>query len=146
MAIFTRLCRTLITFSLLRLISAVPGVLQPTFVTPRALPANTQLKVLCVGDSITVGIGDGHPMLEGLNNGYRLDLYNMLTAAGLDTQFVGSQISGTNNPQPRMEGYGFQVIDTILGKIQGDSIMSEHPNLVLIHAGIENNDLFQISN
>lgn len=90
-----------------------------------------------MGDSITVGIGDGYPILQGLNNGYRLDLYDLLTAHGLEAQFVGTQISGTNNPQPRMEGYGFQTIDTILGKVQNDSILDDHPNLVLIHAGID---------
>ncbi|QIW98678.1 hypothetical protein AMS68_004196 [Peltaster fructicola] len=107
---------------------------------PRVFPADFQLKVLCLGDSITVGIGDGHPILQGLNNGYRLDLYNFLMNAGVSPQFVGSQVSGTDNPQPHNEGYGGAVINYISDQLKAGGSLAQQPNLILIHAGTNDND------
>lgn len=107
---------------------------------PRAFPPNFQVKVLCVGDSITVGVGDGYPTGTQENNGYRLNLYNLLTNAGVNPQFIGSQISGTDNPQPHHEGYGSFFINSMLNALKASGALSQQPNLVLIHAGTNDND------
>ncbi len=53
-------------------------------------PPPTTLKIMPLGDSITYGVG-------GTNAGYRGPLYDLLTAEGMNFQFVGS---ATGNPGP----------------------------------------------
>lgn len=141
--------RTFLTFSLLVIsTSAWPWdrFLFPALKQKRALPSGFNPKVLCVGDSITVGFGD-HPdpnnIPDGTNNGYRLDLYNKFTDAGYSPIFLGSQTSGTNNPQPHHEGYGGQVINTIMANVKSGGALSQGPNLILIHAGTNDMDVNQ---
>ncbi|QIW94884.1 hypothetical protein AMS68_000402 [Peltaster fructicola] len=94
----------------------------------------TPLKVLCIGDSITIGVGDDS-IGTGANNGYRLPLYNLLKKANVNVEFIGTQSSGTGNPQPHMEGYADQKINSILDNIKRNGIIRQQPNLVLIYAG-----------
>ncbi len=56
------------------------------------------VKIMALGDSITYGFG------SSTLNGYRLDLYNKLKAAGMNVQFVGTVISG-GDPVTHHEGY-----------------------------------------
>lgn len=112
----------------------------------RSISGSTLLNVLCIGDSITVGVGsDASNGPDRLQNGYRLDLYDKLTSAGINANFIGSQVSGTNNPEPNMEGYGGYTIQAILDALQTAGTIYEAPNLVLIHAGTNDDDLPSIA-
>ncbi|GBC59242.1 hypothetical protein DENIS_0178 [Desulfonema ishimotonii] len=54
------------------------------------------IKIMPLGDSVTAGLSaaDGEVLEPGLMIGYRQALYQNLTAAGYDVDFVGSQIYG----------------------------------------------------
>lgn len=80
-------------------------------------------------------------MEDEQHNGYRLDLYNLLRAAGINVKFLGSQSSGSDNPQPQHEGYGWNTINQIQQHMEEQDIMSLQPKLVLIHAGTNDNDM-----
>ncbi|KAF2172258.1 carbohydrate esterase family 3 protein [Zasmidium cellare ATCC 36951] len=118
----------------------------------RSSPFPVPLTICCVGDSITAGVGS-----EGDNAGdsYRLYLYNMITQAGTSVNFVGKQTgmyqptttSGLepatgNDPEPDNEAVGGYRIDQIITLLEQDNtITSQQPNVVLIHAGTNDNAL-----
>lgn len=63
----------------------------PVSSAPMPVPVASQtLRVMPLGDSITVGIGDGPTD----NDGYRCALRKRLTNAGFDIDYVGSQSNG----------------------------------------------------
>ncbi|KAF2161055.1 carbohydrate esterase family 3 protein [Zasmidium cellare ATCC 36951] len=118
----------------------------------RRAPFPVPLKVCCVGDSITSGIGS-----TGDNEGdaWRRYLYDLITQGGTSSTFVGKQtgqysapgggvasVSSPNFPQPDNEAAGGYRINQIIGLLQQDgTIAAEQPNLVVIHAGTNDNVL-----
>src|SRR6201999_4194866 len=54
----------------------------------RDLPKGIKLRILTLGDSITAGVGGTG------GNSYRPELYKLLTEAGAQVTFVGSQKGG----------------------------------------------------
>lgn len=122
-----------------------PGILNDTTwnFTSEALP----LRILCVGDSITVGYTDdslsgAYPFMFG----YRRGLYTQLTSANYDFKLVGS------SPQPDFgsyvppfnlrdfgqdghEGYGGETISGLTTKIAG-YMASAKPDVILLMIGI----------
>lgn len=59
---------------------------------------------------------------------------------GHPVEYIGSQVSGDNNPDNHHEGFGFQRISVILDHVKEDAVLAQQPNLVLIHAGTNDND------
>jgi lysophospholipase L1-like esterase len=99
------------------------------YVKPRG---NTDLRILCLGASITFGVG------STTGNGYRKELRDMLTAAGATVEYVGTQTSG-NMANNANEGYpGFR-IDQVMGFAWNS--YGYWPNVVLVHLGT--NDFVQ---
>jgi lysophospholipase L1-like esterase len=126
----------------------VNTVLEPVDVTP--------LRIMCLGDSITVGYTDNpswanHPF----EFGYRSGLYTRLLAAGYDFAFVGGSTEpwtgisgdpthgGTVTPtldlrdfnQDGHRGYGGAAIPTIHGGIV-EWMAADNPNVILLLVGI----------
>jgi len=92
--------------------------------------SNLQLRILALGDSITYGEGgtDG--------NGYRLPLYNSLTAAGHNVTMVGSRTNGlmVQNAIEAWKGADVEYVS-----YAANFSLWHRPNIVLLHAG--SNDL-----
>ncbi|MFD1368636.1 FG-GAP-like repeat-containing protein [Actinoplanes sichuanensis] len=113
-------------FSLFSLVS--PVLLAPGPARAADVP---HLRVLPLGDSITVGVG-------GSGGGYRLPLWNAIRGQSAFTmEFVGTQRSGPV-PDPRHEGHSSYLIDGISGQID-NWMATAAPDVVLLHIGI--NDL-----
>ena len=85
------------------------------------------LKIMPLGDSITYGIG------ATPNDSYRTDLYNRLTEAGLNVDFVGSVQSGTG-PDPDNEGHPGWSISQISEQVAG-WLQTYQPDVILLHIG-----------
>ncbi|MGC0315770.1 SGNH/GDSL hydrolase family protein [Kitasatospora acidiphila] len=117
------------------LVSAVCGPLALPAVQSASAAATATpkvVKVMPLGDSITLGIG------SSTDAGYRLPLWRMTTTQSRYTvQFVGSQHDG-DFPQPWHEGHGGWKIDDIAAHIDG-WLAAQSPDVVLLHIGI--NDL-----
>ncbi|KUI54534.1 Uncharacterized protein YpmR [Cytospora mali] len=110
---------------------AVPLALQAhNHTTPSTpLPVNTtSLRIMPLGASITYG------WLSTDGNGYRQDLLNLLTSAGVtDVTYVGSRHNGTmaNNA---VEGWPGLRIDQVLTKARS-SVPTYLPNVILLNVG-----------
>jgi lysophospholipase L1-like esterase len=85
------------------------------------------IRVMPLGDSITYGIG------PAVNNGYRADLYDRLTQAGLNVDFVGSVQSG-DGADPDNEGHPGWTIEQISAEVD-TWIADARPDVILLHAG-----------
>lgn len=108
--------------------------------------ADTPIKIMPLGDSITRGQldGGGSNFVPG---GYRDKLYRDLTSAGMSFSFVGT---ATDNPsttltaagQTRHSGYGGWRIDQIDSNLtSGLGFMNQNPDVILLQIGT--NDYFQ---
>jgi lysophospholipase L1-like esterase len=95
----------------------------------RKSPVKT-VRIMPLGDSITKGYGDGYSSAWSV--GYRADLYRRLTAAGLKVDFVGSQRSGS--PDPNHEGHSGWQIDQ-LSRNSVRWVKRYKPDVVLLMAG-----------
>jgi len=91
------------------------------------------IRIMPLGDSITVGIGDT------TNGGYRGPLYQALTAAGHSVDFVGSQVGGAIT-DPHHEGHSGWRADEIRNNISA-WLGAAAPDIVLLHIGT--NDITQ---
>src|SRR5689334_14209982 len=95
-------------------------------------------KIMPLGDSITLGVGEptGHPYA-----GYRLPLWKLLGAAGHAFDFVGSARCGPPNlPDKDHEGHpGWTIAQ--LEELLPQSLPHYRPDLILLVIGT--NDLFQ---
>ncbi|MEL7070430.1 MAG: Ig-like domain-containing protein [Cyanobacteria bacterium J06581_3] len=109
---------------------------------------NTPLKIATIGDSIT--------QADNGRNSYRRDLWNLLTQAGYNVDFVGSENKNKNNKDfpdstfdPDHEGHwGWRTDEIINGKVNkanegklADWLLGYTPDIALIHLG--SNDAFQ---
>jgi lysophospholipase L1-like esterase len=95
--------------------------------------AAATVSIMPLGDSITVGVGDG------TNGGYRGNLYQRLTNAGYSINFVGSQTGGSI-PDPNHEGHSGWRADQIRDNIH-TWLTTSPADIVLLHIGT--NDITQ---
>lgn len=92
--------------------------------------SNLRLRIMALGDSITYGEGS----TDG--NGYRLPLYNSLTAAGHNVTMVGSRTSGLM-AQNAIEAWKGADVEYV--SYAANFSLWRRPNIILLHAG--SNDL-----
>jgi autotransporter-associated beta strand protein len=96
------------------------------------------VRILPLGDSITFGYG-GDPN----KGGYRTPLYNLLTAAGYNVNFIGTSTDNSGEmAQPHHEGHpGYQIsgIGTYLVPWL-DAV--EYPDVILLHIGTNDFGVF----
>lgn len=95
--------------------------------------AAASVRIMPLGDSITVGVGDGG------NGGYRGPLWAALANAGYDVDFVGSQTGGTI-ADPQHEGHDGWRADQIRDNI-GSWLQLNPAEIILLHIGT--NDITQ---
>lgn len=102
------------------------------------------IKIMPVGDSITAGEHYGFPALEE-RTGYRKPLYEMLTTAGYEVDFVGSQEHGIRPEAApdwfdwNCEAYPGWKIPEIAAKL--DAALTDYqPDILLIHVGTNGKD------
>lgn len=62
-----------------------------------------------------------------------------LRQGNTNIDFIGSQSNGENNPDNQHEGFGGYTINRILGAMEYDNTILQHPNIVLLHAGTNDN-------
>jgi adhesin/invasin len=94
----------------------------------------TAIKIMPLGDSIT--LGDKSTTLEG----YRKDLYTLLTNAGVTVDFVGTLTNGTGSlPDKNHEGHGGFKADQLLANINTYLGAVNSEKAILLHIGT--NDL-----
>ena len=99
--------------------------------------------IMPLGNSITRGFGSSpQPTTFLANYGYRLTLYNSLTAANYDFDFIGSQSHGgiSGLPDADHEGHGGLRADQIKNNVAG-YLANNPPDVMLLHIGT--NDLIQ---
>ncbi len=104
----------------------VAGSVAPAPGTPVAVTSEP-LRVMPLGDSITLGIG------SETSSSYRTDLYRRLTAAGQAVDLVGSQRDGVG-PDTDHEGHSGWTIDKIDERVEG-WLADARPDVVLLHIG-----------
>jgi lysophospholipase L1-like esterase len=92
-----------------------------------AVPAGRVLRVMPLGDSITVGLGDPR------RNGWRPALKARLAEAGVRIDFVGSQRSGTS-ADAQHEGHGGWTVGQLAARAPG-WVRVYRPDVVLVMAG-----------
>ncbi|XVU27078.1 SGNH/GDSL hydrolase family protein [Actinoplanes sp. CA-054009] len=110
-----------------------------------AAAATAPVKVMPLGDSITWGSGSADSRVGNRTgaptaSGYRVDLRNRLTAAGLNVDFVGSQQAGPAGTDRDNEGHPGWRIDQIAANVD-DWLATYEPDLILLHIGT--NDMAQ---
>ena len=100
-----------------------------------------QLRIMPLGDSITSGINffDGADSPElALRVGYRHELYDQLTAAGLSFDFIGQsgQRAGADAGLPDPDNNGYPGVDTdfIFDKLP-DIFEEDPPDVVVLYIG-----------
>lgn len=88
------------------------------------------LRIMPVGDSITLGLS--------VPGGYRAPLYQLLTNAGHEVDYVGTQTGNAspNLPDNAHEGYGGWVISQIDGVILGSLAAVADPDIILLLIGV----------
>lgn len=99
--------------------------------------------IMPLGDSITRGFGTGaQPTMPNFNYGYRWPLYNSLTGANYDFDFVGSRADGGSSglPDVNHEGHGGFTADEIESGLN-TWLGANPPDVILLHVGT--NDLLQ---
>lgn len=119
--------------------------------TPGRAATRQPLRIMCVGDSITVGYTDNPKWRVPFEFGYRAKLYSLLRDAGYDVQFVGrgedpwNGRSGmpTNTPtldlrplgQDRHRGDAGRKTAGVANGIR-DWIKEDNPDVILLMIGI----------
>ncbi|MEU7903655.1 SGNH/GDSL hydrolase family protein [Actinoplanes sp. NPDC049118] len=93
----------------------------------------TAMRVMPLGDSITVGTGGA------TRTSYRIGLAYRLLKAGLQIDYVGSQ-DPANGTDSQHEGHGGWTIEELSAKLDG-WLAESRPDVVLVHAGT--NDITQ---
>jgi uncharacterized repeat protein (TIGR02543 family) len=98
-----------------------------------AAPNGTPVKIMPLGDSITVGYPG--------NEGYRRNLYTDLTNSGFNVDFVGSQKNGTGFDNDNEGHMGFQA-NNIRDNVYG-WLVSNPADIILLHIGTNDIDTGQ---
>jgi len=90
--------------------------------------ANTVIRIMPLGDSITQGLNTSY-------GSYRRLLYSLLIANGVNVEFVGDLSDGTF-PSPMHEGLTGYYIDGIRGQVTFNSIIERNnPSIILLLIG-----------
>jgi lysophospholipase L1-like esterase len=98
--------------------------------------ASRSLRILCVGDSITVGAG----VTDG---GYRSRLQALLAGGGFEFDFVGRQSQNSAGMgDPEHEGHGGKRTDQI-DVLIGPALASHRASLYLVHVGTNDASEYQ---
>ncbi|WP_156046194.1 FG-GAP-like repeat-containing protein [Herbidospora cretacea] len=110
------------------------------------VPRTANLRVMPMGDSITVGYGGIGDSTEEYV-GYRRELLSGLRTAGHSVDFVGTQDSGAGTiSDSDHEGHGGWRIDQI-DDIAECTVRRDRPNVVLLHIGTNDmNRNFDVGN
>ncbi|KND92820.1 hypothetical protein TOPH_02696 [Tolypocladium ophioglossoides CBS 100239] len=113
--------------------NATPGVLNPSdkldLAVGKAIKQGTELRILCAGDSITLGTlsdtdgGDG--------NGYRLQLRDDLSKDRVT--FAGTVTTDGTMSDGYFAGWPGKTINYISDEIEPS--LKQRPNIILLHAG-----------
>ena len=89
------------------------------------------IRIMPMGDSIT----DGTSFNPG-NGGYRLTLYNLLTSAGYNVDYIGSlTINSQNLVEKEHEGHSGWRIDQLDSNVAGWFSSLADPDVILLHIG-----------
>lgn len=115
--------------------SALSAVLVAAAVSPASAGSvsTPPLRIMPLGDSITMGIG------SATTSSYRVDLQNRLRRAGLSVDFVGSQRDGSPaNADLDHEGHSGWTITQVAAQVNG-WLAGYQPDAVLLQIGT--NDL-----
>jgi lysophospholipase L1-like esterase len=97
--------------------------------------ATGPIKIMCVGDSCTEGLGDPNM------GSYRTELYNLYKKAGINFDFVGSNQNGPSTlPDRDNEGHSGWTIPQVAASIN-NWINTQNPDVILLWIG--GNDLLQ---
>lgn len=129
------------------------GVSAARTVEPLSI-CSTPVKIMPVGDSITVGKYSGHDTSNGANGddiGYRKDLKDQLTALSYTINLIGSQSNGATYPfdDPQHEGYNGITAQQVASCINsscsfsnpdgqstsGNWLSNNPPDVILLHIG-----------
>ncbi|MDI6097512.1 SGNH/GDSL hydrolase family protein [Actinoplanes sp. NEAU-A12] len=110
--------------------TATPALAGPSTPDRPGTSWGAPLRIMPLGDSITVGVGSPG------RSGYRIDLQRRLREAGVTTDFVGSQSDGDGGDLDH-EGRGGWTVDQIAAQVDHRLAESE-PDVVLLHAGTNN--------
>jgi lysophospholipase L1-like esterase len=113
----------------------------PLCFSTQALAMIKAVKIMPLGDSITEG-GYNENGQWKTGGGYRVNLYDRLTADRVPFHFVGSLTTG-NFPEPRHEGHSGWTIQQ-LSDFVGGAIATYQPDVVLLMIGT--NDVLQNDN
>ncbi|MBB2942639.1 lysophospholipase L1-like esterase [Actinoplanes lutulentus] len=125
-----RLLNRLVAVSLAAVVSlAVPHAAEAAPMKAQ----NTPIRIMPLGDSLTFGKGDR------TENGYRTDLHTWLTAAGVDTDFVGSQANGSGADTAHEGHPGWRI--SWITRHTGYWMRKYKPQVVLLDIGT--NDLLR---
>ena len=108
-------------------VAALPPVVSPPAAAAPPVAAARPIRIMPLGDSITLGIG------TATFDSYRRDLHDRLTAAGVAVDFVGSLHDGTG-PDRDHEGHPGWTIVKVRRSID-TWIRTYRPDVVLLHLG-----------
>jgi lysophospholipase L1-like esterase len=118
----------IMVFSVRKLVSwLILPVIAILSVSAGVFAADT-VRIMPLGDSITRGY-----YVSAYSHGYREPLYDKLTAAGYNFDFVGSQNDG-NFPDPNHEGHDGWKADNIIYALPS-WLNTYRPDVVLLHIG-----------
>ena len=115
----------------------VGAILAPPSAAATACLAPAPVRVMPVGDSLTVGQTDeaSAPWNPPLWNGYRAPLWTLLTGDGYAINFVGSQQNGDSQlPDRDHEGHGAWSVAQVRDGI-GSWVQMYQPDVILLQIG-----------
>lgn len=98
--------------------------------------SNKVLRIMCVGDNLTVGLGGSN----GGTASYRMQLYQLLNNNGNQVSFVGTAPQGGNVPWAPSESYLTSLgnVASLTSTLQKNkAVKNMKPNLVLVMAGTQ---------
>ncbi|KAL6719479.1 hypothetical protein ACLMJK_003719 [Lecanora helva] len=108
------------------IIPSSPAPINYTHLHKRARVNCDDLRILPLGDSLTLGEGSSD------GNGYRLFLHNLIRRGGNDITYIGSVKTGS---MPNNENEGHSGFQTLAVGEMGKPHYVEQPNVVLLMAG-----------
>jgi lysophospholipase L1-like esterase len=95
---------------------------------PLSKATSTSIRIMPLGDSITYGEG------SSTGAGYRLPLWNDLSARGFHVEFVGSVQTGPASFDRQNEGHPGWTIQQIAAEVV-NWLLTYRPNIILVHIG-----------
>jgi lysophospholipase L1-like esterase len=116
-------------------VAARRAALLPTLVLAAAAsgPAAAHaaaLKVMALGDSVTVGVGSSH------QGGYRPAFWKRMTDSGFEVDMVGGKADGPDTFDNRHQGYPLMPLHELSAGVY-EKVRSYQPDVVLLLAGTD---------